>query len=61
MIEMSKTKLKAQMLKVFRQIERSGESVIVTDRGKPTLRIDPLRRGGVRTPSGQGVLRRRPQ
>lgn len=44
MIEMSKTKLKAQMLKVFREIERSGEPVIVTDRGRPTLRIEPIRR-----------------
>lgn len=44
MTEMSKTKLKAQMLKVFREIERSGEPLIVTDRGKPTLKIEPLGR-----------------
>jgi prevent-host-death family protein len=42
MTEMSKTKLKAHMLEVFREIERSGEPVIVTDRGKPTLRIEPI-------------------
>lgn len=44
MTEMSKTKLKAQMLKVFREIEQSGEPLIVTDRGKPTLRIEPIQR-----------------
>jgi antitoxin (DNA-binding transcriptional repressor) of toxin-antitoxin stability system len=44
MAEMSKTKLKAHMLKVFREIERSGEPLIVTDRGKPTLRIEPIQR-----------------
>lgn len=46
MIEISKTKLKAQMLKVFRDIEESGEPVIVTDRGRPTLRIEPIARKG---------------
>ena len=38
----SKTKLKAKMLAVFRTIERSGEEVIVTDHGKPTLKISRL-------------------
>jgi antitoxin (DNA-binding transcriptional repressor) of toxin-antitoxin stability system len=39
---MSKSKLKARMLDVFRTIERTGESVVVTDRGRPTLRIEPI-------------------
>ena len=30
------------MLSVFRQVERTGEEVIVTDHGKPTLRITRL-------------------
>ena len=38
----SKSKLKAKMLSVFRQVERTGEEVIVTDHGKPTLKISPL-------------------
>lgn len=39
----SKSELKAHALKVFRKIEKSGQSVIVTDRGKPTLEIRKLR------------------
>lgn len=31
------------MLEIFREIENSGEEVIVTDNGKPVLRIVPLR------------------
>ena len=31
----SKTKLKANMLRVFREIEASGEELIVTDRNQP--------------------------
>ena len=44
MIEISKTKLKAHMLEMFRHIEQSGETLVVTDRGKPTLRIDPIQK-----------------
>lgn len=33
------------MLSVFRQIERTGEEVIVTDHGRPTLRITRLPQG----------------
>jgi prevent-host-death family protein len=38
----SKSKLKAKMLEVFRQVEASGEAVIVTDHGKPVLKIIPI-------------------
>lgn len=38
----SKSKLKAHMLEFFREIEQSGESIIVTDRGKPTLRVERI-------------------
>ena len=38
----SKTKLKANMLRVFREIEASGEELIVTDRNRPVLRIQPV-------------------
>ena len=41
-MKVSKSKLKAKMLSVFRQIERTGEEVIVTDHGRPTLRITRL-------------------
>ena len=39
MITISKSKLKANMLRVFREIEASGEELIVTDRNRPVLRI----------------------
>ncbi len=37
----SKSEFKARALEYFRQIETSGESLIVTDRGQPTLEIRP--------------------
>ncbi len=45
MLTISKSKLKAQMLGVFREIEKSGEELIVTDHNKPVLRIQPLKQG----------------
>ncbi len=39
----SKSKLKAKMLEVFRQIEASGDELIVTDQGKPVLKIIPIK------------------
>ena len=38
----SKSKLKTHMLRVFREIEESGEELIVTDRNRPVLRIQPI-------------------
>lgn len=35
----SKSKFKAKALEYFRQVEASGEPVIITDHGKPTLEI----------------------
>ena len=40
----SKSKLKARMLEKFRQVEASGEELIVTDQGKPVLRIIPIKK-----------------
>lgn len=40
----SKSKLKARMLEIFRKLEADGEELIVTDRGKPVLRIVPIRK-----------------
>ena len=42
MLTISKSKLKAQMLKIFREIEESGEELIVTDNNRPVLRIVPI-------------------
>jgi len=40
----SKSKLKAKMLEIFRQLESSGNELIVTDRGKPVLKIIPIKK-----------------
>ena len=42
----SKGKLKGRMLEYFRQVERSGESLIVTDRGREVLEVRPMGRRG---------------
>ena len=44
MLTISKSKLKTHMLQVFRQIEQTGEEVIVTDNNRPVLRIQPFTR-----------------
>ena len=41
----SKSKLKTNMLQIFRQIETSGEELIVTHHNKPVLRIVPIHQG----------------
>ena len=44
MLTISKSKLKTHMVQVFRQIEQTGEEVIVTDNNRPVLRIQPFAR-----------------
>ncbi len=39
----SKSKLKAKMLEIFRDLEASGDELIVTDHGKPVLKIQPIK------------------
>ncbi len=39
----SKSEFKAKALEFFRQVETSGQSVIVTDHGKPTVEVCPYR------------------
>ncbi|MGD8750067.1 MAG: hypothetical protein PVG14_01520 [Anaerolineales bacterium] len=39
----SKSKLKAKMLEIFRQLEASGEELIVTHYDKPVLKIVPIK------------------
>lgn len=45
MKSISKSRLKAQMLQVFRDLEERGGELIVTDRGTPVLRVEPIRHG----------------
>ena len=42
MESVSKSHLKAHMLAIFRRLERNGESLVVTDRGRPVLKIVPI-------------------
>ncbi len=37
----SKSKFKPQALQYFRQVERTGKSITITDHGKPVLKIVP--------------------
>ena len=47
--QVSKSEFKAKALELFRQIESSGESVVVTDHGKPVVEVRPYR-GADRNP-----------
>ena len=38
----SKSKFKPRSLEFFREIELTGESLIITDRGRPVLKIVPF-------------------
>ncbi len=38
----SKSFLKAHMLRLFREVERSGEALVVTDNNRPVLQIVPI-------------------
>jgi prevent-host-death family protein len=40
---MSKSRLKPRLLEIMREIEETGEELVVTDHGKPTLVISPFR------------------
>ena len=37
----SKSQFKAKALHYFRQVEKTGKSIVVTDRGEPVLKIVP--------------------
>ncbi len=37
----SKSRFKAHALKLFRQVERTGGELIITDRGRPVLKVVP--------------------
>ena len=41
--QVSKSEFNSRTLEYFRQIEVSGESIIVTDHGKPVLEVRPYR------------------
>ena len=41
--QVSKSQFKAHALELFRQIEASGEPLVITDHGRPTLEVRPFR------------------
>ncbi len=42
-IKVSKSECKAKALEFFRQVEHTGQSVIITDHGRPALEVRPCR------------------
>jgi antitoxin (DNA-binding transcriptional repressor) of toxin-antitoxin stability system len=42
--QISKSQFKARALEYFRKIESTGETVIVTDHGTPTIEVRPYRK-----------------
>jgi len=40
----SKSRFKARALELFRQVERTGQPIIITDRGMPVLKVMPYRK-----------------
>jgi antitoxin (DNA-binding transcriptional repressor) of toxin-antitoxin stability system len=52
---LSKSEFKTKALEVFRQVEASGEAVIITDHGKPSIEIrkfHPIARDPLQTLKG---------
>ena len=41
--QVSKSHFKAHALELFRQVEASGETLVVTDHGRPTVEVRPYR------------------
>ena len=39
--QVSKSKFKPRALQYFREVERTGRALVITDRGKPVLKILP--------------------
>jgi len=42
-IQVSKSQFKAKALEFFRQIETSGEPIVITDHGQPKLDVRPYK------------------
>ena len=43
LVTVSKSRFKARALELFRQVQQSGQPVIITDRGIPVLKLVPYR------------------
>ena len=42
-LKVSKSQFKAKALELFRQVERTGTPIVITDRGTPVLMLMPYR------------------
>ncbi|MBA3393885.1 MAG: type II toxin-antitoxin system prevent-host-death family antitoxin [Deltaproteobacteria bacterium] len=42
MSEVSKSVLKAKMLEYLRRVEQTGEELVVTDNGRPVVKVVPI-------------------
>jgi prevent-host-death family protein len=40
-MQITKSRFKARALEYFRQVERTGKPIIITDRGHPVLKLAP--------------------
>jgi prevent-host-death family protein len=40
-MHVSKATFKARALEIFRRVQETGEPVLITDRGRPVLRLEP--------------------
>lgn len=43
-MEVSKSEVKARLLEYLRRVERTGEELVVTDNGRPVVKIVPIGR-----------------
>ncbi len=41
--KISKSRFKARALEYFREVQRTGRELVITDRGEPVIRIVPYR------------------
>ena len=58
-IPISKSQFKPRALELFRQVEATGEPLIITDRGRPVLRLVPYEQDdSVLLSRYQGMIRR---
>ncbi|MBM3358575.1 MAG: type II toxin-antitoxin system Phd/YefM family antitoxin [Betaproteobacteria bacterium] len=53
----SKSKFKPRALEYFRQVEETRQGLIITDRGKPVLKITPYEPARARKAAPAGRLR----
>ena len=55
--QVSKSHFKAHALELFRQVEASGEPLVVTDHGRPSVEVRPYRPPAPTDPDPLGPLR----